>query len=236
MLHEEVTLEGYKYIKTTISYTPDKQVVDAIVEKAIRMSGTVNPHSPDGKLRPQDTRFHKLLGGLLAETAFLNYLQARADAKEKDFELIESSFSQEEDLSKLGFNQIDVKIKLDEKIYDIEIRSSFSYKTTLNRLFGVPLVNGKGAFSLIGWYSSRNKPMEVKKDYYIFAIHFYMPLEIQERIYDSIEIYIAGAASKQTLEERGEYSSLKQDGARFRIINPLNSVDDPVDVIDEILG
>ncbi len=236
MLHKLVNLDGYTYIKTTLSYSSDERVINEIVQKAIRMTGTVNPHSPDGKLRQQDTRFHKLLGGLVAETTFLNYLQTQADSKKITFELIDSSFSQDEDLSRMGFNQIDAKIRLGKKTHDIEIRSSFSYKTTLSRLFGVPLINGKGAFSLIGWYSSRNKPMEVKKDYYIFAIHFYEPSEIQERIFDSIEVYLAAAASKQTLEEKGEYSSLKQDGAKFRIINPLNSIDDPVKVIDEILS
>lgn len=235
MLHKPVNLDGYTYIKTTLSYSSDKKVIDEIVQKAIRMTGTVNPHSPNGKLRPQNTRFHKLLGGLVAEIAFLDYLQTRADSKKINFELVDSSFSQDEDISRMGFNQIDAKIRLGEKTYDIEIRSSFSYKTSLNRLFGVPLINGKGAFSLIGWYSSRNKPMEVKKDYYIFAVHFYEPSEIQERIYDNIEIYLAAAASKQTLEEKGEYSSLKQEGAKFRIINPINSIDDPVKVIENIL-
>src|SRR4029079_4195397 len=104
---------------------------------------------------------------------------------------VESSFNQEDDLAKLGFNQIDLKIKVNNLVKDIEIRSSFSYKTSLSRLFGFPLINGKGAFSIIGWYSSRNKPMEVKKDYYIFAVHLYLPSEAQNRIYEDIEVYLA---------------------------------------------
>jgi len=195
----------------------------------------VNPHGADGKLRPQDVRFCKSLGGLLAESAFSEYLAAKSRELNAPFSVLGTTFTQEEDLARLGFNQIDLKIRVDETTKDIEIRSSFSYKTTLGRLFGVPLIDGKGAFSLIGWYSSSNKPTEVKKDYYVFVIHYYEPLEIQRRIYDTVEVYLAGIASRQTLEERGEYSSLKQAGARFRIINPLINIPDPVIAIDDIL-
>jgi len=233
---ETVELQGYNYIKLTYSYASDKELLDKLIEKATRMAGVVNPHSPDGKLRTQDVRFNKLLGGLLAEAAFLTYLEKRAGEKRVKFEVVDSSFTQEEELEKLGFNQIDLKIRVNGVLKDIEIRSSFSYKTTLQRLFGVPLVNGRGAFSIIGWYTSENKPKEVKKDYYIFAIHLYLPSEAQKRIQENIEVYLAGAASKQTLEDKGEDSSLKQEGARFRVINPLNSVEDPVAVIDEILS
>src|SRR3989344_4450941 len=184
MLQEIENIQGYNYIKFTYSYASDKELIDRLITKASRMAGVVNPHSPDGKLRTQDVRFNKLLGGLLAETAFLHYLENCAKQKKISFEVVESTFNQEEDLAKLGFNQIDLKIRVNNVVKDIEIRSSFSYKTTLQRLFGVPLVNGKGAFSIIGWYSSQNKPMEVKKDYYVFAIHFYLPSEAQQRIYE----------------------------------------------------
>lgn len=235
MRQETVVLQGYKYIRATYSYAEDREVVDNLISRAVRMCGVVNPHSPDGRLRPQDVRFSKVLGGLLAENAFLDYMKKRAVELDKTFAIVDSTFTQEADLSQLGFNQVDLKVKVDALEHDIEIRSSFSYKTSLNRLFGVPLVNGRGAFSIIGWYTSRNKPREVKKDYYIFAVHHYLPSEIQTRIYDSVEVFIAGAASMQTLEDNGEDSSLRQEGANFRVINPLNSVADPVEVIDEIL-
>ena len=236
MIIETVDLQGYNYIKLTYSYASDSELIDRLTQKAAGLAGIVNPHSPDGKLRPQDVRFNKLLGGLLAESALLDYLKKRAGEKGVQLEVLDSSFMQEVELEKLGFNQIDLKVKVDGVVKDIEIRSSFSYKTTLNRLFGVPLQNGRGAFSIIGWYTSGNKPREVKKDYYIFAIHYYLPSEAQVRIQDSVEVYLAGAASRETLEQRGENSSLKQLGALFRVINPLNSVDDPITVIDEILS
>jgi hypothetical protein len=235
MIPEIVDLGGYRYIKATFSYADDKALIDEIVKKASKMAGVVNPHGADGKLRTQDVRFCKLLGGLLAESAFLEYLTIRARELTVELSVLDSTFNQEEDLARLGFNQVDLKIQVARVVKEIEIRSSFSYKTTLDRLFGASLIDGKGAFSIIGWYSSENKKAEIKKDFYIFAIHHYEPAQIQERIYDKVEIYLAGAASRETLEEKGEYSSLKQEGARFRIINPLISVADPLKVIDNIL-
>jgi hypothetical protein len=236
MIQQTVNLNGYKYVKLTYSYASDKELIEKIIKKATKLSGVVNPHSPDGRLRTQDVTFNKLLGGLIAETAFLSYIEEQSKEKGIKFSVIESSFSQEEDLAKLGFNQVDLKIEVAGVVKEIEIRSSYSYKTTLERLFGFPLINGRGAFSIIGWYSSKNKPMEVKKDYYIFAIHQYLPSETQGRVYANIDVYLAGAASKQTLEISGVNSSLKQEGAMFRVINPLNSVADPVAVINEILN
>ncbi len=230
-----IDLQGYRYIKVTYDYATDKEQIDELVEKAVNLSGVVNPHSPDGKLRTQDVRFSKMLGGLIAEAAFLDYFNGSARAKGTAYDILQSTMTQDADLAKLGFNQIDIKLGIDGTEKDVEIRSSFSYKTSLNRLFGVPLVNGKGAFSLIGWYTSANKPREIKKDYYIFAIHFYEPSQITSLIYERIDVYLAAGSSRLTLEERGINTSLGQGGANFRVINPLNSVPDIVSVVDEIL-
>jgi hypothetical protein len=229
-------LQGYGYIKAIFDYNTDKVLINEIIDKTTRMCNKVNPHGPDGKLRQQDVRFNKILGGLLAEVSLMKFLEKTANEHNIPFEIIESTFNQEEDLSKLGFNQIDARISVNGEIKELEIRSSYSYKTTFERLIGVPLYDGKGAFSIIGWYTSSNKPQEVKKQYYIFAIHLYLPSETQNRIYEKVEVFLAGAASKQTLEDKGVYTSLKQEGAKFRVINPLNSVPDPINVINDILG
>ncbi len=235
MTQELVDFDGYKAIKITYSYLNDRELIESVIEKATRMAGVVNPHSPDGKLRALDIRTSKLIGGLLAESAFLHYLNKRAQEKKVALSVIDSSFLQEEGLAKMGFNQIDLKIQVNGVERDIEIRSSFSYKTSLRRLFGADLRDGKGAFSLIGWYSSGNKPGEVRKDYYAFAIHYYDPVEIRDRIMSDVEVYLACVASKETIESEGVQTSLGQTGAEFTVINPLNSIEDPVSVIDKIL-
>jgi hypothetical protein len=229
------TLNNYKYVEINFNYENDKDLVESLITKATSMTNKVNPHGPDGNLRPQDVRFNKVLGGLLAEMALIKFLELQASKNNVNFKIIDSTFNQEEDLSKLGFNQIDLKISANGLEKDLEIRSSYSYKTTFERLLGFPLVNGKGAFSIIGWYKSQNKPLEVKKDYYVFAIHRYLPSETQTRIFDKVTVYIAGAASKYTLEKRGENKPLLQNGAEFRVINPLTCVPDPIAVVDEIL-
>jgi len=236
MEHRIRNLSGYNYIETTYEYIKDKTIIDSIISKAANTSNIANPHGPDGRYRQKDVRFNKTLGGYLAENALLNYMSMRARRFNIAFKVIDSTFTQEADLSKLGFNQIDIDLLVKDEVKTIEVRSSYSYKTTFNRLIGVPLIHGKGAFSIIGWYTSKNKQQEVRKDYYVFAIHRYYPSETHENVLNKVVLFIAGAANKDTLENKGYNDSLKQEGAKFRIINPLNSVPDPVHVIDEILG
>lgn len=236
MTLEVVDFGGYRAIKASYSSVSDKEVLGSIVEKATRLAGAVNPHAPDGTLRAVDVRTGRLIGGLLAEKAFLSYLESQAAKKGVPFEVVESTFNQEGGLAGMGFNQIDLRVRINGEEKQIEIRSSFSYKTTLDRLFGVRLRDGKGAFSIIGWYTSGNKPNEVRKDYYAFAIHHYDPSGINERINSEVEVYLAGIASRTTLESQGETTTLGQTGATFTVINPLNSVPDVVLAVDEILS
>lgn len=228
-------IDSYEYIITTFSYESDKQVLDGLIDEAAELAGIVNPFGPDGRLRSTGVRFNKNLGGLLAERAFREYVDGLINKKNLNVRIKEISELKEEVVGNISWNQIDLILEVNGMIKTMEIRSSFSYKTSLRRLFGFPLINDKGAFSIIGWYTHTHKPIEEKKDYYIFCIHYYHPDNILVLCQDEIEVYIAGAASKETLEKKGYNSDLKQRGASFRIINPLRSVPDPVKVINDIL-
>lgn len=229
-------IEGYEYYAVTFDYNQDSELLDGLIDKAREMSSRVNPHSSGGRYRQEGTRTNKLLGGLLTEAAVIEILRRFANEEGIPLKITESTFIQDLDLAKLGFNQIDLRLLVKGAFVNLEIRSSFSYKTSLQRLFGVPLIDGKGAFSIIGWYSSQNKPCEVKKDYYVFGIHHYDPVEVIDRAQSRVQLYIAGIASKATLESLGFNSSLKQQGATFRIINPIKEAPCPVLGIREILG
>ena len=172
----------------------------------------------------------------MTEYSVSELMKKGAKKYELEYEEINTSFIQDEELVKLGFNQIDLELKINGKHVSIEIRSSFSYKTSVGRLFGYPLINGKGAFSIIGWYTSSSKPKEIKKDYYIFGIHQYYPSKIREMLNSTVEVIIASAVSKNTLETEGYDSTLKQNGAKFRVINPIKNSTPPLDGIKEILG
>jgi hypothetical protein len=229
-------IEGYEYIHAIYKYKDDKDVLDAILEKAYKLSGKVNPHSSGGSYREENTRINKLTGGLLLEHSVTEAFKTIAERNSKIFSINTSSFEQDQSLESMGFNQIDLELDIDGKIIKVEIRFFFSYKTTVKRLFGFPLKNNRGAFSLIGWYKSANKPMEVKKDFYIFGIHFYNPKLVIEKVKSQVEVMIATGASKETLEKIGFDDNLKQSNATFRIINPIKNAPEVSIVINNILG
>jgi hypothetical protein len=234
MMQKIEKINGYRYITTTFKFSEDKDRLESIINEASRLSGVVSPYDPGGNFRPFTVRLSKNTGGLLAEEAFKIYVEDLIKTKRLNAKIVRVGALKEEVIEEIG-TQIDFVLEVNGKEKSVEVRSSFSYKTNFPRLFGIPLINGKGAFSIIGWYEHQHKPPEEKKDYYIFDIHFYAPAKIREKCKNEVTVYIAGAASKMTLETKGYDDSLKQRGAKFRVVNPLISVPDPISVIDEIL-
>ncbi len=228
-------ISRFQYYLVKFDYLNDKQIIDSLINKATELSSRVNPYSSGAELRSSSTRINKLLGGLLTEVAVIEILNKESRASNAIFQILDSTLVQEPALEKLGFNQVDLKLRVQDSTLDLEIRSSFSYKTSIGRLFGFPLFNGKGAFSIIGWYTSTNKPAETRKDYYIFGIHYYHPDEILTKVKDKVQVHIAGAVSKETLERIGYNDSLKMYGATFRIINPIKDAPNPISGFKEIL-
>jgi len=233
MIQKIDKIDGYRYITTTFQFSKDKALLESIVNEATHLSKKVPPHAPSGYLRPFSVRLDKNIGGLLAEEAFKIYVEDLIKTKRLNAKVVRVAVT-EESIEEIG-TQIDFVLDVNGKRKTVEVRSSFSYKTNFPRLFGIPLIEDKGAFSIIGWYKHQHKPQEEKKDYYVFVIHFYHPTEVQKKCKSEVTVYIAGAASKETLETKGFDDDLKQKGAKYRIINPLISVPDPVDVIDEML-
>lgn len=228
-------IQGYRYISAHYDYGSDRNLIDSIIQKATNLSKKVNPNSSGGKYRSEEIRINKLLGGLLVEHAFLELIERLSTKHQVPFEILDSSFTQDGDLESMGFNQIDIDLLLNHNKLEIEVRSSFSYKTTFNRLLGFPLKNEKGAFSLIGWYTSSNKLKEEFKDLYVFGILYHQPSEMLEKAKTKSMINIVAIASKETLEKIGYDDSLKQSGAMFRVINPINSIEDVVSVLKLLL-
>ena len=230
---EYINGNGYRYVTTSFQFSNDKSQLESIIAKASMLSGVVSPFDPKGDFRPFSVRLSKNTGGTLAEESFKMYVQSLIKTNGLNAKIIDTNVREEID-EQIG-TQIDVLLEVNGKKKSIEVRSSFSYKTSFKRLFGIPLYNGKGAFSIIGWYKHQHKPEEERKNYYIFVIHYYHPTKIGQYCKNEVTAYIAGAASEKTLETKGYDDNLKQRGAMYRVINPLISVADPIDVIDEIL-
>lgn len=232
---EIVEIEKYKLIKIRYNYKIDRLVIDNIINKSKQLLDKLNSKAPNGIVRNSAHKENMIVGGLLAEHSIHFCLNEISKTKKIDLKILNSTFD-EDNNSVLG-NQTDLSISVNGIIKTIEVQSSFCYKyyTTLGRLIGFPLKNGKSAYSIIGWYSASYKKLEIHKDYYLFIIHYYNPEDLKIKIYDFLDVYIVGGASKKTLEEKGYDTNLGQNGAKYRVINPINGVKDCLDVINEIL-
>lgn len=228
MLIETEKIENYEYVNVKFIYSEDKEIIDELIKKAKELSDKVSPYDPGKNFRTANTRLKKNIGGLLAEKAFECYLNYLIKNNNLNAKIINITDLQEITVGNQSWNQIDLSIDVNGTVKTIEIRSSFSYKTKFERLF-------KGAFSLIGWYTHSYKPIEEKKDYYILGIHYYHPDKINDLCKNEVIVHIAGAASKNTLEDKGYNDNLRQAGANFRIIKPLINVPDPVTTIRRLL-
>jgi len=208
MKTEELNHNGYKYLKFQYFIEDDSLALQQIKDNAKNLSGKVNPHAPDSRIREYNEIFGKNLGGLLAEYSNRKFLQEIIDENKINAKISDPVYNSSK-------NQTDLIITVNGKAKTVEVRSSFSYKTTFERLF-------EGAFSIIGWYTTENKPAEIKKDFYIFFVHFYNPELAKEKFENKVETFLLGAVSKETLEQIGQNSELKQGSlTKFRIINPI---------------
>ena len=124
----------------------------------------------------------------------------------------------------------DNKLKKGNNIITLEVRSSFNYITSIERVL-------TGAFSIIGTYTTSYKHKETEKDFFITIIHRYKNDQIINLIYNKIELYIIGGVSKHILLKYGknDEGKLKQKNASYKIISPITSVPDVENLINEIL-
>jgi len=215
------TYKNYKYLTLSYTYEKDKNVLEEIKNKAFNLAKTVDVHSPSGRERSFEERKDKAAGGVLAEYATISYLKKLIEEYSLNAEIKSTDFGSAKD-------QLDIKLDVNGKEKTVEVRSSFSYKTTFQRLF-------EGAFSIIGWYTTHAKPIEEKKDFYVFVVHYFHPKEILDRLSDKIQTHILGVVSKETLEKIGEDKTLDQYGAQYRVINPIIKAPDVITGFNEIL-
>lgn len=212
--------EGYGYYEVIFSRPEDSDLLEKIKLKAKKISNLVNINDPSGIARDDETIIIKNIAGLLAEESIKLILNKFIDENNINAEILESKYT-------TSLDQVDIKIKIKNKIKTIEVRSSFGYKTTFERMF-------EGAFSIIGNYTTENKSKELEKDYYLFVLHFYHPSELKNKLDTEITTFVIAGASKETLNEIGEIKSLKQDAAKYKIINPIIKAPDILVLLNKI--
>lgn len=178
---------------------------------------------PSGEIRPDDLILWRNIGGVLAERVIKIYLQRIIDENKIDAQILPSPFTTHAE-------HRDIKIKVNGREKTIEVRSSFQYLTSIQRVF-------TGAFCLIGKYTTSFKFQEPDKDFYMTIIHRYPPEEILSKFDNSVEAFILGGGSKKTFAIYGSIDpKMKQRNANYITIRPIiKAPDDTLKVFNEIL-
>lgn len=214
--------KGFVYYSVSYDINHDKKMMDIFETKAKELANNVNPADPSGQVRTPDVLYTKALGGIIAEHSVRALIEYTAKKYKINVEFQELSFSN-------SLEQLDLVLKVGGKIKKIEIRSSFSYKTSFERIF-------EGAFSIIGPYITQTKGRELEKDFYIFVLHFYAPTLLEHGIKSDIMCYVIGGASIETLKKIGTIASLKQGSmTKYRTIKPIINATDANQLLADIL-
>ena len=199
-------------VKYTFS-TSDPEYQEAL-NKAKQLANKVNPHAPDGTIRKPEKIFAVNFAGCLAEIACINYFNGYFRQKNA-FHLRAHSTNFNPILDD---QQIDIMVtnSIKQISSTVEVRSSFSYAQSDINVYNQ-------YFSLVGYYSSPNKPMETSKDFYVTVIfrfdESYMPEKIKNG--ENITLHIAAGASKDLLIADGEWDNLQNGTAQYRVIKPI---------------
>jgi hypothetical protein len=184
----------------------------------------MNVFSPGARKRSDEERFDKCLGGAIAERIVIYYITKNLCEHGIKAEIQTNLMVDEEG------QDIDITLNYNEKSVSLEVRSSFSYKTTLQRIF-------TGAFSILGWYTTSLKPKETHKDVYITVVYHFWPGHIRERAdNNNLRVFIAGGATKELMASKGKDKHLKMKGATYRVINPILEGMTTDQLCEEIVG
>lgn len=222
MKFEEVIVDKHKLLKATYQ---KNEILD-VFETAKSLLKKVNPHDPSGELRTEDTLLIKNLGGLLSERYISDILKSYSKKHTMDLEIADSNW---ESLGDSALYQIDHTVATAKGKLTIETRSSFSYKTKC------PERVITGAFSIIGPYISANKAQELHKDFYAFVFFCVNPDDFLNKLEnDGIDIYFAGGADINLLLTLNQKSTLKQNGAEYYVIKPINKALDAEEFLKKL--
>lgn len=209
-------------IHNVIKFTYMKGEVVKFVDVAKKLSKSVPDQDPSGVPRTSHQKFCRALCGIIAENACSIAINKTAEKNRKTIKLSVKGFES-------SLRQIDLTLERNSRNFDIEIRSSGHFKQNLEEVYNRD-------FSIIGWYVTSKKRKEIKKDFYVLVLFPFLEDTIDKKIESGIELYIAGGATRETLEFMGSDTDLKQYGAIYHVISPITKGLDGLEIINKIVG
>ena len=203
------------------------------LEKAPKLAQEMNIHAPSGEERDEKKILANCFAGCIAENALIFRFNTYAKECRKHIQAGPTEFDKNRDE-----DQVDILVwnRENDKIpaASIEVRSSYGAVQNNRKRY-------REWFSIVGFYTSENKGRELVKDFYITVI-FNFP---QEDMYgkmvnrEPIHLQLAAGCDSEFLKTHGTIDSLKNKGAKYRVVRPLLAgfpVDEMMDRIFERLG
>jgi hypothetical protein len=223
MNYELIEIDGHKAIKATYF----KNDILDVINEAEAVSKRINPHAPNGELRTDEELLIKNIGGLLSERFFSDILKSYSKSHKLAVEIADSNWKALPN----SLYQVDHAVITNNVKKTIETRSSFSYRTKC------PERVITGAFSIIGPYVSKNKTTEIHKDFYAFVFFCIDPANLLQTLESQgIIIYFAGGADIGLLLSINQKDSLKQSGAEYYIIKPIQDALDATEFLAKLFS
>jgi len=185
-----------------------------------------NPHDPSGRKRTEQKRKGMCIYGKLAEHALRSILNAEIENSGVQASIPESK-NGFDDLDKE--DQIDITIIVNGEPFTIEVRSSFPYA----RIEEVITKH----FSILGWYTTTNKPYEKPKDFYLRVLFPFPERECMDYLRKGFDLFFVGGATKELLDSKlggWQDESMKQYGGRYRTIKPICKGYDARQILDKM--
>jgi hypothetical protein len=207
---------------------PGDPLLKAAVQQGEETALRVHGASPAGTIRSPEVRKRACILGSIAEHV-VNELLNQYIARKKINAKITSSglFRVQEE----GQTQIDLELTVGDKSLEIEIRSS-----CVRNPIKWAVTHPKG-FDIIGWYTTKVKSKEVRKDFYLRVLYNFDQTETMEHVANGITLYFVGGASKPLLQgSKGYDGSLDQSGANYRLIKPICAARDARQILEEIFS
>ncbi len=220
-IHSEHTYSNY----FTIPFSKDNELLTNAIDEGTKLALKVNPHDPGGHWRSPELIRKKCIYGMLAENTIRYILKKEIEKRNIDAELLPSH--QITDGPKAG-SQIDIPIKIDNIVYDIEVRSSFPFA----KLYNVLTYH----FDIIGWYRTFTKPSEHIKDYYLRVLFNFDQKYALDKLESGFELHFVGGATKQMLEQSLTWDDFEQPGAEYKTIKPICNALDAEKILNMIFS
>lgn len=216
-----------------VSLDPGDSLLEKAKERGTSRAKKVDPHAPGGRIRSFEVRKRLNILGVLAEMTIPEILNKSIRKRGIDAEIL--SFTITEIARVQAETQIDLKLRVKDKILETEVRSS-CLRNPLDWGITKGVRGTTQGFDVLGWYTTRTKLQEDKKDFYLRVLYNFDEEDAMYYIENGIILYFVGGASRALLEgSEGYNTDLGQPGANYRCIK-ICAARDANKILDEMFS